>query len=293
MRRLLIIPAALAILAVPAATAAAKPSKADKQEAQRECRAERGTTDATREAFKPKYRNFGDCVSQKAREAKAERKEARTNASRECREERGDTEASREAFRAKYGTNENSERFGKCVSQKAKAQRAEQDAEDAEEAEERKNAAEECDAERGETPESRKAFADKYGTNGTSGTRSQVRVREGREETILTEVSPRSHGPRGDGARSLRTRRRDGRAPGQPLPHVTQHRLALALGFACAARRRGFGDAVLGVLGDDQCVDRGFHESLSRTGVTGLHDPPSARARAVGTLGVGFHTSGA
>ena len=56
--------------------------------------------------------------------------------------------------------------FGKCVSQKAKAERAEQDEEDAEEAEERKNAAEECDAERGETQETRKAFEDKYGTNG-------------------------------------------------------------------------------------------------------------------------------
>ena len=106
-------------------------------------------------------------MSQKAREAKAERKAARTNASRECREERGDTDASREAFRAKYGTNENGKNaFGKCVSQKAKAKRAEQDAEDAEEAEERTNAAEECDAERGETQETRKAFEEKYGTNG-------------------------------------------------------------------------------------------------------------------------------
>jgi hypothetical protein len=106
-------------------------------------------------------------VSQKAREAKAERKEARTNAARECREERGDTDESREAFRARYGTNANGRNaFGKCVSQKAKAQRAEQDEEDAEEAEERKNAAQECDAERGDTPESRKAFEDTYGSNG-------------------------------------------------------------------------------------------------------------------------------
>ena len=167
MRRLLILVGALALLAVPAGTAIAKPSKADKREAQKECRDERGTTDATREAFKAKYRNFGACVSQKAREAKAERKEAKANAARECREERGDTEASREAFRQKYGTNANKRNaFGKCVSQKAKAERAEEDAEDAEEAEERTNAAEECDAERGDTQQSRKAFEDKYGTNG-------------------------------------------------------------------------------------------------------------------------------
>jgi hypothetical protein len=165
-RRLLIIAGALAVLATPAGTAIAKPSNADKREAQKECRAERGTTDATREAFKAKYRNFGDCVSQKAREAKAERKEAKTNASRECREERGDTAESREAFRQKYGTNANkSNAFGKCVSQKAKAERAEEDAEDAADAAARKNAAEECDAERGDTQESRKAFEEKYGTN--------------------------------------------------------------------------------------------------------------------------------
>ena len=165
MKRLLII-VAVAALAFPAGTAVAKPGKGDKREAQKECRAERGTTDATREAFDAEYRNFGACVSQKAREAKAERKRAKRNAARECREERGDTEESREAFRAEYGTNANGRNaFGKCVSQNAKAKRAEQDAEDAEEAEERTNAAEECDAERGDTKESREAFEEMYGTN--------------------------------------------------------------------------------------------------------------------------------
>jgi hypothetical protein len=166
-RRLLMMVGALVVLAIPAGSAVAKPSKADKREAQTECREERGTTNATREAFKAEYRNFGDCVSQKARESKAERKKAKKNAARECREERGDTDASREAFREKYGTNANgSNAFGKCVSQKAKAKRLEEDAGDADEAEERKNAAQECDAERGETEESRKAFEQEYGTNG-------------------------------------------------------------------------------------------------------------------------------
>jgi hypothetical protein len=166
-RRLLMMVGALAVLAIPAGSAVAKPSKADKREAQKECREERGTTEATREAFKAEYRNFGDCVSQKARESKAERKKAKKNAARECREERGDTDASREAFREKYGTNANgSNAFGKCVSQKAKAKRVEEDADDADEAEERKNAAQECDAERGETEESRKAFEQEHGTNG-------------------------------------------------------------------------------------------------------------------------------
>jgi hypothetical protein len=166
-KRLFVIAGALAVLAVPAGTAVAKPTKADKAEAQKECRAERGTTDATREAFKAKYGTFGKCVSQTAREAQAERKAARTNASRDCREERGDTDASREAFRNKYGTNANKRNaFGKCVSQKAKAKRAKQDAADAAEAKEFKAAAEACDAERGDTSQTRQAFADKYGTNG-------------------------------------------------------------------------------------------------------------------------------
>jgi hypothetical protein len=167
MKRLLIVTGALAMLVLPLSTAtAAKPSRADKSEAQKECRALRGTTDATREAFKAQFKNFGACVSEKAREAKAERKQAHSNASRECRKERGETEASREAFAEKYGTNANNRNaFGKCVSQKAKAKRAKQDKKDAAEAEEFKNAAEACDDERGDTAQSKKAFGEKYGTN--------------------------------------------------------------------------------------------------------------------------------
>lgn len=154
---------ALVVFAAPVGTAAAKTSKADKREAQKECRALRGDTDATREAFKAQYRNFGKCVSAKAHEAKAERKAAHRNAARDCREERGDTEASIAAFREKYGTNANKKNaFGKCVSQKAKAKRQEQDQEDAAQADETKNAAQECDAERSAD---QKAFSEKYGTN--------------------------------------------------------------------------------------------------------------------------------
>jgi colicin import membrane protein len=156
MRRLIIILSALAVLAAPAA-AVAKPSKADKREAQKECRAER---DASSEAFDDTYRNFGTCVSQKAREAKAERKQARANAARECRAERN---ADREAFEEEHGTNANNRNaFGKCVSKKAKAKQAEQDAEDAEQAQEIENAAQECKAER---KADREAFEEEHGTN--------------------------------------------------------------------------------------------------------------------------------
>jgi hypothetical protein len=163
MRRVLGIAIALAVFAMPAGAAMAKTSQADKREAKKECRAERGTTDATREAFKVKYGGFGHCLHQTAREAKAERKAAHRNAAKDCREERGDTEESIAAFRDKYGTNANKKNaFGKCVSQAAKAKQQEQDEEDAAEAEDTKNAAQDCDAERSAD---RKAFEDKYGTN--------------------------------------------------------------------------------------------------------------------------------
>jgi len=117
MKRVLMVAIALVALAVPAGTAMAKPSKADKREANKECKALRGTDSATREAFKAEWGNFGKCVSAKAREAKAERKAAKSNAARDCREER---KADKEAFQDKYGTNGNKKNaFGKCVSQKS------------------------------------------------------------------------------------------------------------------------------------------------------------------------------
>ena len=153
--------------------AAAKPNSTDVRNASQECRAERGTTAASREAFRAKYgtnqngRNaFGRCVSQTSREEEQQREESRENAAKECKAERGNTPESRAAFAEKYGTNRNNRNaFGRCVSQNAQENKEEQDAEDAEEAEARQNAAQRCDAERGETEASRAAFAEKYGTN--------------------------------------------------------------------------------------------------------------------------------
>jgi hypothetical protein len=161
MKRVLIVIAALAVLAVPlTAVASAKTSKADKREAKKECKALRGDTAATREAFKLEFHSFGACVSAKAKEAKAERKAAHRNASRDCRDERSADPA---AFKEKYGTNGNkSNAFGKCVSQTAKAKRQEQDQEDAQEAEDQTNAAQECATERSAD---RQAFEEQYGTN--------------------------------------------------------------------------------------------------------------------------------
>ena len=118
--------AATALLAMPAGVVA-KPSQGDRVNAAQECRAERGDSDATREAFKAKYgtnankRNaFGKCVSKKAKVQERERKAERRKAAKECRAERDDIGET--AFADKYGTNKNNRNaFGKCVSQTAKA----------------------------------------------------------------------------------------------------------------------------------------------------------------------------
>ena len=96
--------------------------------ASKECKAERAADPA---AFKDKYGTgknksnaFGRCVSQKSKaktkQAEQSQVQAEENAAKACKAER---KADPAAFKAKYGTNKNkSNAFGKCVSQKAKAQ---------------------------------------------------------------------------------------------------------------------------------------------------------------------------
>jgi hypothetical protein len=165
--------AAVAALAVPAAAQAGAPSPTDKQNAAQECRTERGTTAATREAFAQKYGTnknkknaFGKCVSRKAADEQREHEAAKTGAQKACTAEQGTTAESQAAFEAKYGTNKNKKNaFGKCVSQQAKLLEDKADAADQAAAAARRNAAEQCDDERGETAASREAFTNKYGTN--------------------------------------------------------------------------------------------------------------------------------
>jgi len=168
MSKVLIACGLAASLVLPAGALAVKP--VDKTNASKECRAERGSDSATQEAFRVKYgtnangRNaFGKCVSQKAKEEAAERKAAKVKAAKECRAERA---LDAGAFAEKYGTNENNKNaFGKCVSGKAKTIRQNQDAADAQVIEATKNAAKECDEERGDTAETEAAFQETYGTN--------------------------------------------------------------------------------------------------------------------------------
>ena len=94
MNRTLVAGASLALLALPAG-ATAKPSDTDRTNAAQECRAERGSSAATREAFSLKYgtkRNrknaFGKCVSRASVDEEQENEAAKTNASKQCKAER-------------------------------------------------------------------------------------------------------------------------------------------------------------------------------------------------------------
>jgi hypothetical protein len=154
---------ALALVLPAGAIAKPHPDNADKRAAKAECRTLRGSTDATREAFRTQFRSFAACVRKTAVEEAQEEQSAHSNAAQECKTER---QADAAAFAEKYGTNGNKRNaFGKCVSQKAKAKEHAADEQDAEDAAEFKNAAKECDAERGDTDATREAFAEKYGTN--------------------------------------------------------------------------------------------------------------------------------
>jgi hypothetical protein len=160
--------ATLTLLAVPAG-AVANPSPDDRSNAAQECRAERGDSAATREAFRAKYGTnknksnaFGKCVSRRAHDEEQEAASAHANASKQCKAEAEQIGA--DAFAAKYGSGKKGRNaHGKCVSAKAKELEAAADAEDREEIAERKDAAKGCVAEREEI--GAEAFAEKHGTN--------------------------------------------------------------------------------------------------------------------------------
>ena len=146
MRRLAILAGLSAALLAPAAARAdkpapgahqhpahpAKPAASTHQNASQMCRAERGTADATREAFRTKYGTnhnganaFGKCVSAQAKALKpmdSGEEQERVAAAKTCDTERGTTAESRAAFADKYGTGRhNRNAFGRCVSAAAKS----------------------------------------------------------------------------------------------------------------------------------------------------------------------------
>jgi hypothetical protein len=144
----------VAAMAFPAAASAGtEPTPVDEKNAAKECKAERGSDAATQEAFVAKYGSgksgknaLGKCVSERAKEEKAERKAAKRKAKRVCQSQEG------------------KKNYEKCLTRQARKEAKKQDKADNEEIEEFKNAAKECDAERGEDSTTKEAFTTKYGS---------------------------------------------------------------------------------------------------------------------------------
>ena len=167
MKKITLVTGLALVLVVPTvAGAKPTPNAGDKRAAKAECQTLRGSTDATREAFLTKFRNFGACVTKKAVEEAVEAQQAHKNAAKECKALREDNPTQ---FQADWGTpgqngvNRNARNgFGKCVSSLAKENEQEADAEDQENATEFKNAAKACDDERSQDEA---AFNTKWGEN--------------------------------------------------------------------------------------------------------------------------------
>ena len=167
MTRVLIALVFLAGFAVPV-SAGAKPGHGDEHAAEQQCAFERGGSKATREAFRARYGSRKRCIHKKTSEEHAENEAAKENAAKQCEAERNDPQFAErhqgKTFEDFYGTTDNLKNaYGKCVSSKAKAHKADMDAKDEEKAEDRKNAAKKCAAERGEM--GTEAFAAEYGSN--------------------------------------------------------------------------------------------------------------------------------
>ena len=191
----------LALLVPAISLAAPSPNAGDKRAAKSECKTLRGDTAATREAFLTQFRNFGACVSKKAREEAKEGQNAHTNAASECRAARdanptqfmadwgtsGDRSRSKNQNRSPNGEGKNA--FGKCVSATARAKEHKADAKDKQDATEFKNAAKECASERSADPE---GFKTLYGTERSNwknafGKCVSKKVREDNEHPAETQ----------------------------------------------------------------------------------------------------------
>jgi hypothetical protein len=157
----ILIAAVLVCAAALPTVATAQPDETEKRAAKAQCKAERGKSKATREAFRAKYHDFNRCARRIAEEEEAETGAAHQNAAKDCKDERADDPA---AFADKYGTNSNAKNaYGKCVSRTAKAKKEDMDAGDRRRVSAFKNAAKACAAKREKV--GRDAFAERYGTN--------------------------------------------------------------------------------------------------------------------------------
>jgi hypothetical protein len=154
-------------LVVPATAGAQEPSPENFKNAAKYCKALRASAgDANFKAmFGGKSNAYGKCVSKAAKRDATQESTAKTNASKQCKAEEAADPA---AFKTKYGTGKNGNNaHGKCVSQKAKENKAAADKQEKQDV----NSAQECRAEKNQNPDEFKAahggktFAEFYGTN--------------------------------------------------------------------------------------------------------------------------------
>lgn len=155
MKKLLVACAVAAAAVAPAAASAADPAPSDFRNAATYCKALKAASGSNfASMFGTKKNAYGKCVSstarEQAREDAAQRKAARANAATECKAERDDAGFAAahggKTFGQFYGTGNGNNAYGKCVSQKAKRQKAEADAEDKAEQQDRLSAAKSCQA---------------------------------------------------------------------------------------------------------------------------------------------------
>jgi hypothetical protein len=149
------------------AGAAEEPSQANFKNAAKYCKALKASAgDANFKAMFGGGNNaYGKCVSKAAKRDVKQEDAAKTNASKQCKAEEAADPA---AFKAKYGTGQKgSNAHGKCVSQKAKQNKAEADKQEKQDV----NSAKECRTEQKQNADEFKAahggktFAEFYGTN--------------------------------------------------------------------------------------------------------------------------------
>ena len=154
--------AAIGTLALAAPVMADDSSSTTTPSAEQQCRTEqtqmgKATFAQTYGTNKTRSNAFGKCVSKREQATTDASQEAQSNAAKQCKAEEAADPA---AFKTKYGTGKTGNNaYGKCVSQKAKAQES-QTVSDETKAD--VSAAKSCKAERTADPA---AFKAKYGTN--------------------------------------------------------------------------------------------------------------------------------
>src|SRR4051812_3906652 len=142
MKRFTTLAAVAAALVVPVAAIADQPTSTDKSNAAKECKSllkAEGASNFTHAwGAKGKGRAYGKCMSSKAKEEASERQDAHQDAAKQCKAEKAMSDADFKAshggktFADFYGAKNANSSFGRCVSVKAKQNKAAADQKDQE-----------------------------------------------------------------------------------------------------------------------------------------------------------------